>query len=163
MSLWDKVKKGTGDLVHNAGRVISPKGGNYNILGLKAHLSNTDQRLIAGIALGAATGGIGSGAVLGGALVGMYGSKMENWLQSTWEGVSGKTAANNAEIAAKKADRARQDAIIKEMGARTQADTLSAAMARSRNGNNSDMPGVVGGQGAPGGLIGESLGTSGTF
>lgn len=81
------------------------------------------------------------------------------WLQNSWEKISGKSARVANEKAAKEAERARRESIMKEMGAREQADSI--AFGAAMRGANSNSPGMVGMGGE--GTIGANLGTSGTF
>lgn len=98
--------------------------------------------------------------------------KREKWDQTQWNSMTGKTQRLNNETAAKEAEKARREGLVKEYGAKQQADSLAyAGLQNNDTGSNnggggggvsSTTPGIVGGTDAPG-TIGANLTNSGTF
>lgn len=89
----------------------------------------------------------------------------ERWSQSMWEDVTGKTAREAGKEAAKQAEIARRQAIIKQFGEKQQADGIAMAnMRMNQSGKDQkNNAGPVSSKEAPG-FIGAGLNsTSGTF
>lgn len=111
--------------------------------------------------LGYATAGIYTTMQKGGFLgKDSYGDKVSRWSQGMWEDLTGKTARVAGEKAAKEAEAARRQAIIRQFGEKSQADSMALAgmSEKSRGGNNTAF-----GANQDSGFLGSGLSSSGTF
>jgi hypothetical protein len=86
---------------------------------------------------------------------------LSNWSQNQWENLSGKTTRENNKFAQAEAEKARRESIVKEFGAREQADSMAFGAAMSKGGSN-NAPGIIGNNDAPG-TIGANISSAGTF
>lgn len=88
---------------------------------------------------------------------------VEKWTQNQWNNVTGKNAREAQEQAGKEAEKVRREGIVREFGARQQADSMAFASAMGGSGGASNnAPGLVGQSAAPG-TIGANISSSGTF
>jgi hypothetical protein len=88
-----------------------------------------------------------------------YAQNLENWSQGMWEDLTGKTARTAGEEAAKQAEVARREAIIRQFGEKQQADGMVMANLKRGGDNKSAGTGAT-----SGGFIGGGLSSmSGTF
>ena len=112
----------------------------------------------------AAIGGFLIGGPAGAAVGYYYGDKIGKWSENQWNNLTGKNAREAQKLAAREAENVRRESIVKEFGARQQADSMAyaAAMNGQSGGGNNDAPGLVGQSNAPG-TIGSNISSSGTF
>lgn len=112
----------------------------------------------------AAIGGFFLGGPVGAAAGYHYGDKIGKWSENQWNNITGKNAREAQKLAAREAENVRRESIVKEFGARQQADSMAYASAMNgQSGSaNTDAPGLVGQQGAAG-TIGSNISSSGTF
>lgn len=110
-----------------------------------------------------AIAGMGSGLV-GAAIGNNYGDKLGKWSENQWNNITGKNAREANARAGREMERTRRDGIVREFGARQQADSLaySAAMSGRSGGANNGAEGLVGGTGSQG-TIGSNISSSGNF
>jgi hypothetical protein len=94
-------------------------------------------------------------------------NRLENFSQNTWNNITGKSSREAAKKAAEEAERSRRESIVRQMGARQQAESLAFyGLMRPSSGGGAKKDGVVGGNDAPGSIAANaasSNGISGTF